>query len=233
MNFQLRPRPWGCRAVLSRPVRASVPSPPHGLSRVDSNSPPCFPFSVRRTAGKNLRKRGNQNSAQTDGRPHGRRKDGERARQEGPLLLPPLSLSPMLRIRFSAPPLSFGASIKIWKAERERETEQGNRENWGLCSRRSAGIRMVREGSAVVGLNASPGALDDYRGFDPSIVCGLPPPRRNLVGARLHSPIPPTSYSRCLTCGSSNSWEACVCRHELERAPRTRRFGPLAPFHFT
>ena len=49
----------------------------------------------------------------------------------------------------------------------------------------------------MVGLNASPGALDDYRGFDPSIVCGLPPPppRRNLVGARSHSPIPPpTSY---------------------------------------
>ena len=58
---------------------------------------------------------------------------GTGTEREETLLLPPLSLSPMLRIRFSAPPLSFGASIKIWKAERGRETEQGNREKWGLC----------------------------------------------------------------------------------------------------
>ena len=62
----------------------------------------------------------------------GKRGPGGTGREE-PLLLPP-SLSPMLRIRFSAPPLSFGASIKIWKAERERERrKRGNREKWGLC----------------------------------------------------------------------------------------------------
>ena len=84
----------------------------------------------------------------------GKRGRGGRGREE-PLLLPP-SLSPMLRIRFSAPPLSFGASIKIWKAERERERDgTGGTERNGVSvdvDRR--GIRMVREGGAVVGLEA-------------------------------------------------------------------------------
>ena len=52
----------------------------------------------------------------------GRGETGERERSRLSFLSPP-SLSPMLRIRFSAPPLSFGASIKIWKAERERRRD--------------------------------------------------------------------------------------------------------------
>ena len=58
----------------------------------------------------------------------GKRGPGGTGREE-PLLLPPLFLSPMLRIRFSALPLSFGASIKIWKAERERDGTGGTERN--------------------------------------------------------------------------------------------------------
>ena len=63
----------------------------------------------------------------------GKRGQGETGREE-PLLLPPLFLSPMLRIRFSAPPLSFGASIKIWKAERERAGTGEQREMGSLLT---------------------------------------------------------------------------------------------------
>ena len=115
-------------------VPPSVPSPPHGLSRVDSNSPPCFPFSVRRTAGKNLRKRGNQNSAQTDGRmAGGEMESGPGKRDRFSSLLSPFlqccaSASPLPRLVL-VPQSRFGR-----RKERGRERRnRGNREKWGLC----------------------------------------------------------------------------------------------------
>ena len=98
----------------------------------------------RPTAGKNLRKRGNQNSAQTDGRmaggkmESGRGKRGQPGRDRERGAASPSSLRPpFLQCCASASPLPrlvlvpqsrFGR-----RKERERETEQGNREKWGLC----------------------------------------------------------------------------------------------------
>ena len=115
----------------------------------------------------------------------GRGETGERERSRLSFLSPP-SLSPMLRIRFSAPPLSFGASIKIWKAERGRYGTGGTERNGVSVDVDRRGIRMVREGGQWWGTvrESRCSALDVYRGFDPSIVCGLPPPPRwYLVGA--------------------------------------------------
>ena len=76
--------------------------------------------------------------------------------------------SPFLQCCASASPFPRLVLVPQSRFGRRKEGERRNRgtERNGVSvdvDRR--GIRMVREGSAVVGLNASPGALDDYRGW--------------------------------------------------------------------